>query len=113
MKALGLGDWRRLSVSELWDRQRGDPFFHILREHGFRRIYEIVADRDPELFKELPSYGEAMSVCHFCSKVMHGSVGERVRQVVNHHLDERLTSVFDSLVGLNGCFTQTACVQRP
>jgi hypothetical protein len=99
MEPLRLGDWREMSVAELRDRQLGDPFFMILREHGFKRIYEIVKDCDPELFEQLPVYGDAMSTCHFCSKVMQGTLGERVRMVVNDYMDEKISSIFELVRG--------------
>ena len=77
--ALRLADWRHHTVADLRDQQLGDPFFLILREHGFQRIYEIVRAQDPDLYKLLPAYGSASSVCHFCSIVMGGPLGARVR----------------------------------
>jgi MoaA/NifB/PqqE/SkfB family radical SAM enzyme len=102
MSALGLGDWRRHSVADLRDRQSGDPFFLILREHGFKRIYQIVRERDPELFRQLPTYGDALSVCHFCSKIMQPPIGHRIREVVNIHVEEKVASLI-------ACLLQNEC----
>jgi hypothetical protein len=93
MRPLGLGDWRRHSVAELRDRHLGDPFFLILREQGFKRVYQIIEQRDPELYRQLPKYGHSLGVCHFCSMVMQGPIGERVRQVVNAYMDDKIAAL--------------------
>jgi hypothetical protein len=95
MENLRIGNWREQSVEDLLMLQEGDPFFLILREGGFRRIYDIIEHANPELHRKLPVYGDATSVCHFCSKVLNGDVGLEVRKTISDHMTSRLVDMVD------------------
>jgi hypothetical protein len=90
MENLRVGNWRQQSVQDLLMLQEGDPFFLILREGGFRRIYDIIEQADPNLHGKLPAYGDAASVCHFCSKVLQGDTGPQVRKAINDYMTGKL-----------------------
>lgn len=90
METLRIGSWRRQSVEELLSAQESDPFFLILRNGGFRRIYEIARERNREIYDRLPKYGDASSTCHMCSKIMSSDLGPEVKKMLNDHLTEKL-----------------------
>lgn len=98
MENLRIGSWREQSVKQLSVLQDGDPFFRIIREGGFRRIYDIIEDTNPDLYRRLPAYGDATSVCHFCSKVLSGDIGREVRKTVDEHMTAKLIGIIDVLL---------------
>lgn len=90
MPNLRVGDWREQSVSELLDAQQGDGFFRVIVDGGFKLLYEIVEERAPDLYGQLPEPQTMLSPCHLCEKLMVLPDAQRIRQICDDYLTERL-----------------------
>jgi len=90
MPNLRVGDWRNQSVSELLDAQQGDGFFRIIVDGGFKLLYEIIEERAPDLYSQLPAPQACISQCHLCEKLMTIPDAKRIREICDEYLTERL-----------------------
>jgi len=93
MAAMGLGDWRSMPVRDLRIRQLGDPFFTVACEGGFKRIYEIIAEKDDQLAALLPDPKTCLSTCHLCARLMGSPIAMRIRAVLEDYLLEKVLSL--------------------
>jgi len=90
MPNLRVGDWREQSVVELLDAQQGDGFFRVIVDGGFKLLYEIIQDRAPDLYPQLPASRTAISPCHLCEMLMTGPSALRIRQICDEYVTDRL-----------------------
>ncbi|MBO1413029.1 radical SAM protein [Streptomyces sp. FH025] len=93
MPQLRIGDWRRQSVADLLDAQEGDAYFRVIADGGFRLLYEILAERAPDLAARLPDPRDALSACQLCESVMTGPDAATIRRICDEYLTERLNAV--------------------
>lgn len=90
MATMSIADWRENSVADIDMLQNGDPFNRIINVKGFRFLYEIIRQRDPDLFGQLPQIKGCDSVCHLCAKLMTPELGKRLREICEDYVVESI-----------------------
>jgi hypothetical protein len=102
MPNLRIGDWRHQSVAELLDEQQGDGFYKVIVDGGFKLLYQIIQQREPEIYRRLPELQSALSPCHLCEMLMVGPDARQIRQICDDYITDRLITEITANADLIG-----------
>ncbi|MBD3218117.1 MAG: radical SAM protein [candidate division Zixibacteria bacterium] len=92
MKALRIGDWRKNSVSELFDNQMSDGYYRVINDRGFIELYRLLKREIPSVFPKLPKLHNMLSACQCCKIIMNLPESQDIRSVCQQYLEKRFFS---------------------
>lgn len=93
-----IGNANEDSLRTLWERVEGSLMFRVMKRQGFSRVYEIVKQFDPELYKELPSVESTVGPCSLCHAIFQQpQLSSRMRDVFKNYEIEKISKVLGLL----------------
>jgi MoaA/NifB/PqqE/SkfB family radical SAM enzyme len=91
---ISYGNVYATSLREIWDRIEDSLFLRVVKRTGFRDLYALLGQLDPELARELPDPSGADGACRLCNRLMSdATTSSRVHAVLAEEEQRRVARV--------------------
>jgi MoaA/NifB/PqqE/SkfB family radical SAM enzyme len=88
---ISYGNVYATTLREIWDRIEGSLFLRIVKRSGFRDLYALLGQLDPELARVLPNPSNAAGACQLCNQLMSDTdMSRRVHEVLAREEQRRV-----------------------
>ncbi|MCS5422424.1 MULTISPECIES: radical SAM protein [Psychrilyobacter] len=98
-----LGNAYNMKLSELLLKAEGTLLFKTLKRQGFSKLYDILEERNYNLFKKLPNPNRIIDPCSLCSEIFKNcELSKDIKKEFEKYETNEIDSLLSSMVALIG-----------